>query len=182
LYLFAYISWKRFATSEIKNQGEKFMIVGAEEVSWWKRLKKNDMLEMAVVLAKHALLAWNNFHLYAEMKHELKSLPENALKEIETFLKGTRDDQKLKEHYTSFIAPVIHIRDGYLKYPYEVKLAFLSVFHILHGMLSTSNVSAAKESFSSSITRSIDAIKIAGILTAEEITLLMHKYFLLSQD
>ncbi len=92
---------------------------------------------MAFLLSKKALPAWENFHLYPEIKHELKSLPENALKEIEAMLKGIHDDHKLNEHFTSFITPVIHIRDGYLKYPYEVKLAFLSVFHILHGMLST---------------------------------------------
>ncbi len=170
---------KRKASSE-KNQEREFM-TGDTEVSWWQLLKKKDMLEMAVVLANHALPAWNNYHFYAEIKHELKSLPENAMKEIESFLKGTRNEQKLNEHYTSFITPVIHIRDGYLKYPYEVKLAFLSVFHILHGMLSSTNVVAAKEAFSTSITRSIDAIKIAGILTAEEISFLTHKYYLLTQ-
>ena len=154
----------------------------SKEVWWWKGLNKKDMLEMAFVLSKNALPAWNNFHLISEIKQELKSLPENALKEIELVLGGNTNEHKLNEHYTSFIPPVIHMRDGYIKYPYEVKLAFLSVFHILHGMLSTSNIFAAKEAFSSSITRSIDAIKIAGILTVEEISLLTHKYYLLSQN
>ncbi|MDE3184219.1 MAG: hypothetical protein KGM16_12450 [Bacteroidota bacterium] len=156
------------------------MIAGTE-VSWWKELTKKDMLEMAFVLSKKALPAWNNFHLYSELKHELKTLPENALQDIEAMLKGKSDEQKLNEHFTSFVTPVINIQDGYLKFPYEVKLAFLSVFHILHGMLSTSNMVVAKEAFSSSISRSIDAIKIAGILTADEISLMIQKYYLLSK-
>ncbi len=155
------------------------MTVGTE-ISWWKSLQKKDMLEMALVLSKHALPVWNDFHLYSEIKHELKLLPEKSLKEIETFLENNSQEQKLNEHFTSFITPVIHIQDGYLKFPYEVKLAFLSVFHILHGMVSTTNMVATKEAFSASIKKSIDAIKIAGILTADEISLLIHKYYLLS--
>jgi hypothetical protein len=156
------------------------MIAGTE-VSWWKRLTKKDMLELAFLLSRKALPAWNNFHVYSELKHELKTLPENALRDIEAMLGGKSDEEKLNEHFTSFVTPVINIQDGYLKFPYEVRLAFLSVFHILHGMLSTSNMVAAKEAFSSSITRSIDAIKIAGILTVEEIYSLTHKYYLLSR-
>ena len=151
------------------------------EVSWWKTLKKRDMLEMAFVLSQKALPAWNDFHLRSEINQELKTLPANALQDIEAMLKGKMDEQKLNEHFTSFITPVIHIQDGYLKFPYEVRLAFLSVFHILHGMLSTNNMVAAKEAFSASIKRSVDAIKIAGILTADEISLLTHKYYLLSK-
>jgi hypothetical protein len=156
------------------------MIEGTE-VSWWKELTKKDMLDMAFVLSKKALPAWNNFNLYSELKHELKTLPENALQDIEAVLSGKSDEQKLNEHFTSFITPVIHIQDGYLKFPYEVKMAFLSVFHILHGMLSSTNMIAAKEAFSDSIKRSIDAIKIAGILTADEISLMIQKYYLLSK-
>jgi hypothetical protein len=156
------------------------MIDGAGEVSWWKSLKKKDMLELATVLANHALPAWNNFPLHSKAKHELKSLPEKALKEIESALNGNLE-HNLYEHFNSFITPVIHIRDGYLKYPYEVRLAFLSVFHILHGMVSANNIIAAKEAFSSSISKSIDAIKIAGILTAEEIGLITQKYYHLSR-
>ena len=149
------------------------------EVLWWKSLKKKEMLEMATVLAKHALPAWNDFHFHCESKYELKELPGKALKEIESSLKGNLE-HNLCEHFNSFITPVIHIRDGYLKYPYEVRLAFLSVFHILHGMISTNNLVVAKEAFSSSISKSIDAIKIAGILTAEEISLITAKYYLMT--
>ena len=155
------------------------MVDGAE-VSWWKSLKKKELLEMATVLANHALPAWNDFHSHSKSKYELKALPGNALKEIESALKGNLKSN-LCEHYNSFITPVIHIRDGYLKYPYEVRLAFLSVFHILHGMVSTNNIVSAKEAFSSSISKSIDAIKIAGILTAEEISLITNKYYQISR-
>lgn len=150
------------------------------EVTWHKTLKKKELLEMATILANHALQAWNDFHLNSSAKQELKSLPEKALKEIESASKGHHHD--LKEHFTSFITPVIHIQDGYLKFPYEVRLAFFSVFHILHGMVSTNNVAAAKEAFSASISKSIDAIKIAGILTAEELGLITNKYYLLSKN
>lgn len=156
------------------------MTVGPE-VLWWKSLNEKDMLEMALVLSKKALPAWNNFHLHSQSKHELKSLPANALQDIEAILKGEPGNQKLNEHFTSFITPVIHIQDGYLKFPYEVKLAFLSVFHILHGMLSTTNMVAAQEAFCTAINKAIDAIKIAGILTAEEISVLTQKYYRLVQ-
>ena len=149
------------------------------EVLWYKSLKKKDMLELATTLSKHAVGAWNDFHLNSFTQHELKALPERALREIESTLTGS-STHNIREHFTSFIPPVVHIRDGYLKYPYEVRLAFLSVFHILHGMVST-NLAAAKEAFCSSINKSIDAIKIAGILTAEEIELITTKYYQLSK-
>ena len=157
------------------------MSIGTE-VSWCKSLKKNDMLEMAFHLSKHALPAWNNYHSNAEIKYELDSLPEQALQDIERMIKGKRDEKTLNKHFTTFITPVIHIQDGHLKFPYEVKLAFLSVFHILHGMLSTSNRTAAREAFSSAIIKAVDAIKIAGILTAAEIAVLVEKYYFLSQN
>lgn len=151
------------------------------EVLWWMELKEKDLLELSFLLAQKALPAWSNYHHYDEIKHDLRHLPENALNEIEDVLKGFQNSHKLNEHFISFITPVIHIRDGYLKYPHEVKLAFLSVFHILHGLISTDVVSA-KQAFSSSVSKAIDAIKIAGILTSEEIFLLTHKYYLLSME
>ena len=148
------------------------------EANWHKSLNKKDLLELAFILAQKALPAWNNFH--TETTCEIKTLPENALKEIEVVFSGNSNVHTLNKHYTAFITPVIHIRDGRINYPYEVKQAFLSVFHILHGILS-SNVFTAKEALSSAITRAIDAIKIAGILTAEEVSLITHKYYLLSK-
>lgn len=149
------------------------------EVLWWKKLNEKDLLELSFLLSQKALAAWNNFDHCDKIKQELRSLPENSLKEIEVTLKGFHNAHKLNEHFNSFVTPVINIRDGYLKYPHEVKLAFLSVFHILHGLVSTDIVSA-KQAFISSVTKAIDAIKIAGILTSEEISLLTHKYYLLS--
>lgn len=152
------------------------------EVSWWKELTKKDMLEMALVLSKKALPAWNNFNLYSKLNHELKVLPANALEDMDAMFNGKLDERKLNEHFSTFITPVIHIQDGYLKFPYEVKLAFLSVFHLLKGILSESNKLAAREEFSSSISRSIDAIQISNLMGPEEITELTYKYFLLSQN
>lgn len=151
------------------------------EVLWWKGLKEKDLLEMSFILAQKALSAWDSFDHATVVECELKSLPENALKEIEASVKGFHNSQKLNEHFTSFITPVIQIRDGYLKYPYEVKLAFLSVFHILNGILAT-NVTSARQAFFHSITRATDAIRIARILTSEEVSMLTHKYYLLSQN
>jgi hypothetical protein len=151
------------------------------ETLWWKSLQVNDMLEMAFMLSQKALPAWNNFNLYGELKKDLKHLPEKTLKEIEAILKmGVSFEHKLNEHFLSFVTPVIQIQDGDLKLPFEVKQSFLSVFHILKGMLSPRNDVAAIEAFSSSIKRSIDAIKIANILNSDEITALTNKYYQLS--
>lgn len=149
------------------------------EALWWKMLKEKDLLEMSFILAQNALPAWKNFNHSAITKQELESLPENALKEIEAMLKGFGNSPKLNEHFNSFVPPVVNIRDGYLKYPYEVKLAFLSVFHILKGVISN-DIITTRHAFVSSISKAMDAIKIAGILTSEEISLLIHKYYLLS--
>lgn len=150
------------------------------EASWWKMLKEKELFEMSFVLAQKALPAWNDFTHPREIKHELKQLPGNALREIEVMLNGFNNTHKLNEHFTSFITPVIQMRDGHLKYPYEVRQAFLSVFHILHGLVST-NSNAAKHAFSASISKALDAIKIGEILTLDEIALLTQKYYLLSQ-
>ncbi len=158
-------------------------MAASSEGFWWKSLQTDDMLEMAFILSKKALPAWNNFDLFDEIKKDLKSLPEKTLKEIETVLElGYSFEHKLNEHFSSFITPVIQIKDGNLKLPFEVKQSFLSVFHILKGMLATKNEAAIIESFSSSIKQSIDAIKIAKILTRDEIFLLTNKYYQLSMQ
>jgi hypothetical protein len=151
------------------------------EALWWKMLKEKDLLEMSFILAQNALPAWKNFNHSAITKEELASLPENALREIEAMLKGFGNSPKLNEHFNSFVPPVVNIRDGYLKYPYEVKLVFLSVFHILKGIISN-DVRIARHAFVSSISKAIDAINIAGLLTSEEIALLTQKYYALSQN
>jgi len=116
------------------------------EALWWKMLKEKDLLEMSFILAQNALPAWKNFNHSAITKQELASLPENALREIEAMLKGFGSSPKLNEHFNSFVPPVVNIRDGYLKYPYEVKLVFLSVFHILKGIISN-DVKIARQAF-----------------------------------
>lgn len=158
-------------------------MAASSEGLWWKSLQPDDMLEMAFILSKKALPAWNNFELFGELKNDLKDLPEKTLKEIETLLElGYSFEHKLNDHFSSFITPVIQIKDGNLKLPFEVKQSFLSVFQILKGMLSTKNEAAVIEAFSSSIKKSIDAIKIAKILTRDEIFLLTNKYYQLSMQ
>lgn len=156
-------------------------MAASSEGFWWKSLQAGDMLEMAFILSKKALPVWDNFNLFDEIKLELKSLPEKTLKEIETVLElGNTFEHKLNEHFSSFITPVIQMKDGNLKLPFEVKQSFLSVFHILKGILATKNEVAVKDDFSSSIKMSIDAIKIAKILSRDEIFLLTNKYYQLS--
>lgn len=158
-------------------------MAASSEGSWWKSLQPDDMLEMAFILSKTALPAWNNFAFFDELKKDLKNLPEKALKEIETVLQsGNSFEHKLNEHFLSFITPVIQIKDGHLKLPFEVKQSFLSVFQLLKGMLSPKNEAAFTECFSSSIKKSIDAIKLAKILTGDEIFLLTNKYYQLSMQ
>ena len=48
-------------------------MVDRAEVTWCKSLKKKELLEMATVLANHALPAWNNFHFHSESKYELRT-------------------------------------------------------------------------------------------------------------
>ncbi|MEO8820757.1 MAG: hypothetical protein ABI267_01625 [Ginsengibacter sp.] len=156
-------------------------ITQESESSWWKSLQLNDMREMAFMLSQKALPAWNNFDLYEELKKDIKSLPEKTLKEIEIFLQMESSlEHKLNQHFLSFVTPVIQIQDGHLKLPFEVKQSFLSVFHILKGVLSPKNEAAAIEAFSSSIKRSIDAIKIAKIMNPDEVLALTNKYYQLS--
>lgn len=158
-------------------------MAASSEGFWWKSLQPGDMLEMAFILSKKALPVWNNFDLFDEIKLELKSLPEKTLKEIETVLElGYSFEHKLNEHFSAFITPVIQIKDGNLKLPFEVKQAFFSVFHILKGMLATKNEVAVKDDFSSSIKNSIDAIRIAKVLTRDEIFLITNKYYQLSMQ
>jgi hypothetical protein len=151
------------------------------DVLWWKKLKEKDLLEMSLILAQNALPAWTDFNHKPESKNDLKCLPVKALREIEVAVKGFQNHERIMEHFKSFVTPVINMRDGYLKYPYAVKLSFLSVFHILHGIISN-DVISARQAFSSSISKAMDAIKIAGILTSEEISLLTHKYYQLSLE
>ncbi len=154
---------------------------------WWASLDKNESLKLAFTLSKKTLVLWDNFDFSDELNEKLNAvrfLPGMALQEIGNSIGNNKiesfDNERLTNLFTLFVTPVLQIRDGNLKLPYEVKLAFLSVFNILKGILSARNNSQAQNCFSVAITRSLDAIKISNILTAEEISQLTQKYFLLS--
>jgi len=101
---------------------------------WWLSLKKKDLLELAFTLSQKALPLWNGFNFPGNFKDKIKSLPQFALAEIAvSMVKKSDNESHLNDYYTSFITPVVQIQDGDLKFPYEVKLAFLSVFDILKG-------------------------------------------------
>jgi len=149
------------------------------EASWWVALKKRDMLEMALVLSKHALPAWSNYNFPVNVKAKVRSLPKNALSEIESFLLQKDDnDHHLNHIYTAFITPVVQLQDADLIFPYEVRSAFLSVFQLVRGIISKNNF-ISRQSFSTSISRSLDAIRIGNIMTDHELSELTSKYLLL---
>lgn len=153
---------------------------------WWASLSAADIQQLAFVLSRNAIRVWNNYHFPEETASHLeavKNLPVTALEFINGAIAKTSDmlhEKKLDHFFKLFITPVIQFQDGEIKIPYEVKSAFLSVFYILKGMLSVRNKFVAVQCFSSSITRSLDAIKISNILTSNEISMLTQKYLLLS--
>jgi hypothetical protein len=151
---------------------------------WWATLGKKDLLELAYFLSKKALVLWENYNFPVESKDKwktIKLLPNNALQEISNDLKNKNEDfniGRINKLYTLFVTPVLQIRDGNLTLPYSVKSSFLSVFDILKGMQFTLNQSSAKQWFSKSISRSLDAIKISNLMTNDEISLLAHDFLL----
>lgn len=152
------------------------------EEKWWVTLSKRDMLELAFILSKHAVALWDNYAFQERSEEKLnliKSLPGDALKEIAKEIdKNEFDKEHINKFFTLFVTPVLQIRDGNLKLPYMIKSAFLSVFDILRGIMIAKNKSQYLQSFSSSITRSLDAIKISNLLTNNEIEMLKRKYLL----
>lgn len=151
---------------------------------WWESLGKKDLLELAFILAKNAIVLWDNYKFPDDFKDKFKvirSLPGMALQEIALDLTNKNEDfnnDRIKDIFTFFVTPVLQIRDGNLKLPYVVKSAFLAVFDILKGMQYTLNQSQAKQYFSLSVTRSLDAINISNLMTNEEIDTLKKKYLL----
>ncbi|HEY5462480.1 MAG TPA: hypothetical protein VIJ95_04425 [Hanamia sp.] len=156
------------------------------ETCWWASLGKKDLLELAYILSKNAIVLWDSYNFPEEFKDklkEVKSLPDVALLEIAVGLNNKNENlnkDRINELYTLFVTPVLQIRDRNLKLPYVVKSAFLSVFQILKGMQFDWDQSQAMQCFSSSVTRSLDAIKISNIMTLDEISVLAQKYILLN--
>jgi hypothetical protein len=170
-----------------KKQAEKdFFMEVRMDICWWASLGLREIQELALILSRNALPVWDSYDFPQELKNRLNSikhLPVNALHAISNVMSkksGMLAENLLTEFFTSFVTPVIQFQDGELKLPYEVKSAFLSVFDILKGMLSVRNKYVALQCFSSSITRSMDAIKISNLLTQKEISMLTQKYLLLS--
>ena len=152
------------------------------DVGWWSLLVKKDQLEMAILLCKNALPVWKNYDFPPSISNNIKSLPSKALITVEalnTTNKNPEIDESVKNYFTAFVTPFIQIQDGDLDFPYEVKSSFLSVFYMLKGLLSKKN-SAAVENFSTSISKSLDAIYISKMMTIHETEALIEKYFLLS--
>jgi hypothetical protein len=156
------------------------------ESCWWKSLGKKDLLELAYILSKNAKVLWDNYHFpdeYKEKLNAIKLLPDIALEEIAYDLENKPDDfnkDRIKDIFTFFVTPVLQIRDGNLKLPFVVKSAFLSVFDILKGMQYNLNQSQAMQCFSSSISRSLDALNISNMMTNKEIDTLLQKFFSLA--
>ena len=151
-------------------------------IGWWIQLAKKDLLEMAVLLCKNALPVWKNYDFPPSISNELKILPPKALITMETLDLTTKNpgiEEGIKNYFTAFVTPFIQIQDGDLDFPYAVKSSFLSVFYILKGLLSKKNI-AAVEDFSTSISKSLDAIYISKTMTIHETEALIEKYFLLS--
>ena len=170
-----------------KKKSEKdFFIEVNMDVCWWASLETDTILELAYILSEKAIIVWNNYIFQGELAdklNSLKSLPANALHAIGNAINEKEErmnDLHLNKFFRSFVTPVIQFQDGDLNIPYEVKSAFLSVFYILKGMLSVRNPFIATHCFSSSITRSFDAIKISNVFTNKEISMLTQKYLLLS--
>lgn len=153
------------------------------EEKWWITLSKKDMLDLAYVLSKHALVLWDNYNFPEGSEEKLnliKPLPGNALLEIAGGIdKNDFNKDNINKLFTLFVTPILQIRDGNLKLPYVVKSAFQSVFDILRGIMMTKNKTQYLQSFSSSITRSLDAIRISNLLSNNEIETLTRKYLLL---
>ncbi|MEO6837293.1 MAG: hypothetical protein ABI261_02670 [Ginsengibacter sp.] len=151
---------------------------------WWDTLSKKDLLELAFILSKRALVLWDNYNFPEGSEEKLnliKRLPGDALQEISMGIgKNEFNKDNINKLFTLFVTPILQIRDGNLKLPYVVKSTFQSVFDILRGIMMTKNKSQYLQSFSSSITRSLDAIKISNLMTINEIDLLTRKYLLLS--
>ena len=154
------------------------------EQKWWDALSKKDLLELAFILSRRALVLWDNYNFPEGSEEKLnliKPLPGKALQEIANGIdKNEFNKDNINKLFTLFVTPILQIRDGNLKLPYIVKSAFLSVFDILKGIMITKNKYQYLQSFSSSITRSLDAIKISNIMTNNEINDLTKKYLLLS--
>ena len=151
---------------------------------WWVTLSKKDLLELAFILSKRALVLWDNYNFpegSEERLNLIKPLPGNALLEIARGIdKNEFNKDNINKLFTLFVTPILQIRDGNLKLPYVVKSAFQSVFDILRGIMITKNKAQYLQFFSSSITRSLDAIKISNLLSNDEIEMLTRKYLLLS--
>ncbi|MEO9020770.1 MAG: hypothetical protein ABI237_12565 [Ginsengibacter sp.] len=171
---------------EKKQAQEDFFIEINTDACWWASLSSEHILELAFLLSQNALPVWEKYDFFGKIENQLHSvrlLPARALKGIGDILirkRESADDKHLNNFFTSFVTPVIQFRDGDLNLPYEVKSAFLSVFDILKGMLSVRNPFLAVRCFSSSITRSMDAIVISNLLTNKEISMLTQKYLLLT--
>ena len=152
------------------------------DMGWWLQLAKKDLLEMAILLCKNALPVWKSYPFPPSISQEVKSLPLKALITIgalDITNKNPEIEEAIKNYFTSFVTPFIQIQDGDLDFPYAVKSSFLSVFYILKGLLSKKN-SSAVENFSTSISKSLDAIYISKMMTIHETEALIEKYFLLS--
>ncbi|MEO8854489.1 MAG: hypothetical protein ABI359_11970, partial [Ginsengibacter sp.] len=152
------------------------------DVGWWSLLAKKDQLEMAILLCKNAMPVWKNYDFPSSTGNSLKGLPIKALITIEALNtpdKNIEAEEAIKIYFTAFVTPFIQIQDGGLDFPYAVKSSFLSVFYILKGLLSKKN-STALEDYSTSISKSLDAIYISKMMTISETEALIEKYFLLS--
>lgn len=150
---------------------------------WWSFLAKKDMLALAILLSKNALPVWDNYQFACVTVEGLKPLPAQALIVIEKVKpeqKNKEIENAIKKYFTLFISPFIQLQDGDLELPYEVKSSFLSVFYILKGLLSTRN-KAITESFSTSVSKSLDAIYISKKMTNQQIETLLQKFIHLSK-
>jgi len=154
-------------------------------------LPTEKQFELALQLAKHSLSIWKKF----VVKHKLsyrdtiiglnhfvdKNLLEGTLVAVEIYLAGIaikkefNDQDELLELYKQFEDPMVALQDDDWVLPNEVHKTFYAVYNLLHATLGIKKTNFKLNAVYFSINQFIDALISSGLLTLEEINLMIDQ-------
>jgi hypothetical protein len=148
---------------------------------WWSKLPILEQLDLALALCEITFPVWERYANGKEVfyqnavttkQNKINSkILHSAIEEITSLSQTqfpTKDNEKVKQYYGSFVNIVLAMQDAVWLPPYPVKKIFLAVYNILKSIVEQANFASATTFLCLAINHALDCIDITKIYSRLE--------------
>jgi hypothetical protein len=192
LCIYQLVKWKTIKRNASLSPGEagSYSTTGepVKEVAWWTQLDTAIQLELALLLARKALPAWQKYCEGNELLYRNSptgsqvrihpALLKNSLEEISHHTDPVfpANTKTIIQWHNQFVAPLLALQDGNWIVAYPVKKIFLAVYNILRAITEQVIMMMTKNLLCLSINQSLDCLDMCRLYSTEEIKSFLSSY------